>query len=55
MKENSNTGRIYNSTNLLCQGAWQTANGDKGVAGQIERSANVVMPGTGVLLKTLLK
>ena len=26
-------GRIYNSTNLVCQGAWHTAKTDRGVAG----------------------
>lgn len=55
MRVKSSTSRIYNSTNLLCQGAWHTAKKDRGVAGQIERSANAVMPGTGALLKTLLK
>lgn len=55
MKVKSSTSRIYNSTNLPCQGAWHTANRDRGVTAQIESSANVVMPGTGALLKTLLK
>ncbi len=55
MKVKSSTGGIYNSTNLLCQGAWHTAKRDRGVASQIERSANAVMSGTGALLKTLLK
>lgn len=55
MKINCSTGWIYNSANLLSQGAWHKAKKDRGVAGLIERSANVVMPGTGALLKTLLK
>lgn len=48
-------GGIYNSTNLRCQGGWHIAKRDRRVVSQIECSANVVMPGTGALLKTLLK
>lgn len=46
---------IYNSANLPCQGAWHTAKKDRGVAGQIECSADAEMPCTGALLNTLLK
>ena len=50
----SNKGRIYNSTDLLDQGAWHAAKGDKGAADLIQRSANFLTAGTGALLKTLL-
>lgn len=56
MKVKSSTSMIYNSANLLCQGAWLTAKTHRGErADTVEHFANIVMPGTGVLLKTLLK
>lgn len=51
----SHMNGIYNSAYLRCQGAWPTAKKDIGVVGEIEYSADAEMPGTGALLKTLLK